>query len=177
MKQKKCKNCGDLFTPMRSTLQKYCIKPACLTVLIETEKAKKWVKEKAKKKQELMTVQDWVKIAQQAFNAYIRERDKGNNCISCGKIPKKPNAGHYFNANNHWNVRFDEDNVHIQCEHCNTYLSGNLIYYTDGLREKIGTERINQLIEKARITRKYTVNELKEITRVYKEKIKNIKNN
>lgn len=175
MKQKKCKNCGELFTPMRSTLQKYCIKPACLTVLIETEKAKKWVKEKAKKKQELMTVQDWVKIAQSTFNHYIRLRDKGNVCISCQKPAKKENCGHFFNANNHWNVRFDEDNCHLQCEYCNTFLSGNLIEYQKHLINKIGQEKYDSLDEKARKTRKFTISEIQEITKVYKEKIKKLK--
>jgi hypothetical protein len=58
------------------------------------------------------TIQDLIKRVQKAFNAYIRERDRGKPCISCsGKLGAKYDAGHYYNANNHWSVRFDERNV------------------------------------------------------------------
>ena len=132
---KKCKNCKECFEPIHFN-QKFCFKDECRNLWIQSEKDKQWKKEKAKKKVELMTLQDYIKIAQQVFNKYIRERDKGNVCISCQKKPLKENAGHLFNANNHWSVRFDERNVHLQCEHCNTYLSGNLIYYRENLIKK-----------------------------------------
>lgn len=169
---KKCKNCREPFTPIRSTLEKFCQKDECLRVFVTEAKEKEWKKRKAKKKEELMTVQDYIKIAQQVFNKYIRLRDKGRNCISCFKPAKKENAGHYMNANNHWSIRFDEDNVHLQCEYCNSYLSGNLVHYTAGLIAKIGQDRYNQLIERARKTRKYSIEELKEIIATYKQKIK-----
>ena len=119
-------------------------------------------------KSDLMTLQDWVKIAQVRFNNFIRERDKGNLCISCQKPPKKENAGHFFNANNHWTVRFNEDNVHLQCESCNTYLSGNLIEYRVNLINKIGVKKFKELEQKARLTRKFTIEEVKEIEKKYK---------
>ena len=124
-------------------------------------------------KAELETVQDIVKAAQLVFNKYIRERDKNEPCISCKQKPKKVNAGHFWNANNHWNVRFDEDNVHVQCERCNSYLSGNLLEYRTNLLIKIGAERFKQLEARARLTRKFTKDELKEIIKTYKQKIKN----
>lgn len=168
---KKCKHCKEQFKPYNS-LQKYCFKDECRTTWIESEKEKQWKKKKAKLKQDLMTVQDYVKIAQQVFNKYIRERDKGNKCISCGKKPLKENAGHFYNANNHWNVRFDEYNVHLQCEHCNTFLSGNLINYRENLIKKIGAEEYDKLVDRAKVTRKFTVEELKEIINIYKNKLK-----
>ena len=168
---KKCKHCKERFTPAHFN-QKYCFKKECTNVWIESEKEKQWKKKKAKLKQDLMTVQDYVKIAQQVFNKYIRQRDKGNKCISCNKKPLKENAGHFFNANNHWNVRFDEYNVHLQCEHCNTFLSGNLINYRDNLIKKIGIEEYNKLVDRAKVTRKFTVEELKEIINIYKNKLK-----
>ena len=168
---KKCKNCKERFNPAHFN-QKYCFKKECTNVWIESEKEKQWKKKKAKLKQDLMTVQDYVKIAQQVFNKYIRERDKGLKCVSCNKKPLKENAGHFFNANNHWNVRFDEYNVHLQCEHCNTFLSGNLINYRDNLIKKIGIEEYNKLVDRAKVTRKFTVDELKEIINIYKNKLK-----
>jgi len=173
MKKRKCKYCKSEFLPY-TTLQKNCFNPDCVTAWINDVKTKQWVKKKAQLKKDLMTVQDYVKIAQQVFNKYIRLRDKNNKCISCNQKPKKENAGHFFNANNHWSVRFDERNVHLQCEACNTYLSGNLIQYRENLINKLGAEEFESLSEEATKTRKFTIEELKEIIDTYKKKIKQI---
>ena len=173
MKTRKCKYCKEPFTPI-TTLQKNCFKANCVTDWINETKQKTWTKKKAKLKAELMTVQDYVKIAQQVFNKFIRLRDAGENCISCNKKPLKENAGHFYNANNHWNVRFNEDNVHLQCEYCNTYLHGNLIEYQKNLVQKIDAERYAFLMWESKKTRKFTIEELKEIINTYKKKIKQI---
>jgi hypothetical protein len=154
-------------------LQKNCFDPNCVTEWINEVKQKNWQKKKAKLKMDLMTIQDYIKLAQQVFNKYIRLRDAGNVCISCQKKPLKENAGHFYNANNHWSVRFNELNVHLQCEHCNTYLSGNLIEYRKQLINKIGIEQLTLLELEANKTRKFTIEELKEIINTYKKKIKN----
>jgi hypothetical protein len=144
----------------------------CVDAWVQEAKVKDWKKTKAKMKAELMTLQDYIKLAQITFNKYIRLRDKGNVCISCQKPPKKENAGHFYNANNHYNVRFDENNVHLQCEHCNTFLSGNLINYRENLLKKIGEGEFQLLEAEAKKTRKFTKEELKEIIETYKKKIK-----
>jgi hypothetical protein len=169
--EKKCK-CGETFTPYR-TFDKLCY------VCTKTKQALKnleAIKKTTKKKQreDLMTLQDYFKIAQTHFNKYIRLRDAGNLCISCKKKPKKENAGHYFSAGTHTNVRFDEMNVHLQCEHCNTFLSGNLIEYGIHLENKIGADEFTMLRERAYITRKYTKDELKELAEYYKQKCKEL---
>lgn len=173
MKTRKCKYCKSVFTPINS-LQKNCFEPLCVSDWINEVKEKNWKKKKSKMKMDLMTIQDYVKLAQTVFNKYIRLRDAGNVCISCNKKPLKENAGHFYNANNHWSVRFDERNVHLQCEHCNTYLSGNLIYYRENLLTKIGIEEFENLSAEAMKTRKFTIDELKEIISTYKKKIKEI---
>jgi hypothetical protein len=106
------------------------------------------------------------------FNKWIRHRDKGLNCISCDKPPKKANAGHYFSQGGHSNVRFNEDNVHLQCEHCNSYLSGNLLNYRIGIEKRIGTARLIVLEVIANETKKWTIQELNEIIETYKKKLK-----
>ena len=170
-KTRKCKYCKSVFSPI-TTLQKNCFEPSCVTEWLNEVKQKNWKRKKEKLKMDLMTVQDYVKLAQQVFNKYIRLRDTGNVCISCNKKPLKENAGHFYNANNHWSVRFDERNVHLQCEHCNTYLSGNLIYYRENLLKKIGIEEFENLSVEATKIRKFTTDELKEIISTYKKKIK-----
>jgi hypothetical protein len=168
----KCKNCKQPFEPIRF-LQKYCLKEECVRVWVESEKTKQWKKTKAKMKNDLLTIQDYIKLAQQTFNKYINLRDKKLPCISCGKpITGRVNASHYFNANNHWNVRFNEFNVHSSCITCNQYLSGNLIEYRKGLINKIGEEQLTLLELEANKTRKFTIEELKEIINTYKQKIK-----
>lgn len=140
--------------------------------MIQQKAIAKAKKDKSKFKKESMTIQDWVLKAQVPFNSYIRERDKGSVCISCQKPPKKKNAGHYHNANNHWAVRFNEDNVHLQCESCNTSLSGNLINYRIHLLKKIGKERLDYLDSIANDTANFSIDEMKELIVHYKEMLK-----
>jgi len=155
---------------------KYCLKDECVRVFVEEVKNKTWKKTKQKMQQELETIQDYIKMTQIIFNKFIRLRDKGQVCISCQKQALKENAGHFFNANNHWNVRFNENNVHLQCEHCNTYLSGNLLEYRTNLINKIGNSEFLILEAEARKTRKFTKDELKEIITEYKQKVKQLDN-
>ena len=170
---KRCKNCKDPFTPVRSTLEKYCQKSECIRVWVEAEKKKAWDKKKKQAKAELLTVQDYVKMAQQVFNSYIRKRDSGKRCISCDtKLIGKFDAGHYYNSNNHWSVRFDENNVHGQCVHCNQHRHGNLIEYGIRLEQLIGKDEFEILREDAYKLRKFTTDELKGIIAEYKRKLK-----
>jgi DNA-directed RNA polymerase subunit N (RpoN/RPB10) len=126
-------------------------------------------------KNELETVQDIVKAAQIVFNKYINIRDKGLPCVSCGKpIKGRVNASHFWNANNHHNVRFDEDNVHSSCITCNQFLSGNLLEYRTRLCSKIGQKRFDELEAKRHITKKWTKDELRLLIKKYKEKIKQL---
>lgn len=167
----RCRNCKEKFEPVRFN-QKYCLKDECIRVFVEEAKSKAWKKTKKNMQEDLETIQDLVKATQIVFNKYIRLRDKDELCISCKQKPKKSNAGHYYNANNHWNVRFNEDNVHLQCEHCNTFLSANLINYRENLLKKIGEDKFQLLEAEANKTRKFTKEELKEIIETYKKKIK-----
>jgi uncharacterized CHY-type Zn-finger protein len=172
MKTRKCKYCKAQFQPY-TTLQKNCFEPDCVTAWIQETKDKNWKRKKAKLKLDLMTIQDYIKLAQQVFNKWINLRDKGLPCISCGKpINGRVNASHYFNANNHWSVRFNEFNVHSSCITCNQYLSGNLIEYRSRLINKIGIEQLTLLELEANKTRKFTIEELKQIINTYKLKIK-----
>ena len=170
----RCKNCKNKFEPVRFNM-KYCLNDECVRVWVESEKAKVWKKTKAKAKLDLMTLSDYLKLTQQVFNKWINLRDKGLPCISCDKpITGRVNASHFWNANNHYNVRFNEDNVHSSCITCNQFLSGNLLEYRTRLISKIGIERFNILEAESKETRKFTKDELKEIINIYKKKIKQL---
>ncbi len=174
MKPKKCKVCKNEFIPIYTTAQSTC-SLSCAIQHAKQKKNKDWTERKKVLKDELTTVQDYIKIAQMTFNRYIRLRDQGKECISCGKIPKKSNAGHFYSAGGHFNVRFDERNVHLQCEYCNSFLSGNLLPYRENLLAKLGYEEFESLSAAAMETRKFTRDELKNIIENYKEKIKLLK--
>lgn len=174
LKQKKCRVCETLFNPFRSTqvVCNYHCAQLYADELNKKKELKDWKIKKAKMKEDLMSLSDWLKIAQTHFNTYIRQRDKDQLCISCQKPPLKKNAGHFFNANNHYSVRFDERNVNLQCEHCNTFLSGNLIPYRENLIKKIGIQEFEDLSKIANETRKFNIQEVKELINIYKNKIK-----
>lgn len=169
----RCKNCKDKFEPIRFN-HKFCLKDECIKAFVEEVKTNQWKTTKKRMKEDLKTLQDWLKETQTIFNKYIRLRDMGLNCISCGQPPKKKNCGHFYSQGGHSNVRFDEDNCHLQCEHCNTYLSGNLLNYQIGIQKRIGADRLIELQGRAHLTKKWTIEELKEIIKIYKTKVRQL---
>lgn len=121
------------------------------------------------------------KEAQKAFNAYIRKRDKGQVCISCGNMPNFGayvggsgiHAGHYLSCGAHPELRFEPLNCHVQCVNCNMHNSGNAVNYRVGLIKKIGLDKVEWL-EGPHEPKKYTCEELKEIELRYKQKLKEL---
>ncbi len=133
-------------------------------------KRKKQVK---KQREELKTHKDWLKDLQKVFNKYIRLRDQGKNCISCNRVLKgKYDAGHFFSVGAYPNLRFNEDNVHAQCVHCNQHKHGNIAEYSIRLPQKIGLERFEELQQSRSSTLKLSIPEIKTKIEVYKQKIK-----
>jgi hypothetical protein len=176
MKTRKCKYCKQPFEPS-VFLQKNCFDPNCVAEWINDVKQKNWQKKKAKLKADLMTLSDYIKLAQQVFNKYIRLRDKSSLCISCQKkINGVEHASHYLSAGGHSNVRFHEDNVWTSCYKCNVMLSGNQIEYRKQLIIKIGVERVEWLEQNGSKEKKYSIEELKEIIKIYKAKCKELEN-
>lgn len=177
----RCKNCKELFEVKRFN-SKYCLNPECQTKeamanlkKIKDKEQKDWTKRKREIKKGMETVQELMKITQVTFNKFIRLRDNGLLCISClNDKPKKVNAGHYYSSGGHKNLTFNEDNCHLQCEYCNSFLHGNLIMYRDSLLKRIGSERLQQLDDTAHETRKYSREELRELNEYYKQKIKEL---
>lgn len=129
------------------------------------------------KKYNNKSVPELLKLAEKHFNKFIRERDSEDGwfkCIACGKIKAtgKLHASHYMAAGHCGTTRFDEDNVHGGCLHCNTFLHGNLIRYRENLVLKIGEDRVKRLESISRITKKWDRLELIEIICRYKQKVK-----
>lgn len=181
MKQRKCKNpaCKKLFTPGNS-IQPVCFAVPCVMWNHKQAKKKKLKAEKKNarieyrsEKEKLKTLSEHLNDAQKIFNTFIRKRDEGLNCVSCGKQPKKKNAGHYRSVGSCPELRFEELNVHLQCERCNQYQGGNLIWYRKYLKIRIGIKKIEWL-EGPHEPKRYRIDDAKRIKEEYKKKLKEL---
>lgn len=181
-RKKKCANreCRAEFQPERS-FQSWC-STDCAVIIARAKQARsaerkakaeraehKAAKEKVKRRS------DWLREAQQAVNAFIRERDKDQPCISCQRHHDgQYHAGHYRPAGSNPAIRFDESNISKQCQPCNTHLSGNLTNYRTNLIQKIGLEKVEWL-EGPHEPRRYNIDELKAIKEEYRAKVRELK--
>lgn len=118
----------------------------------------------------------WIKQAQQAVNAFIRERDRDLPCISCGTLTSAQwDAGHYRTTAAAPQLRFDERNIHKQCVVCNQHKSGNLVPYRVELINRIGQEAVDE-IESNHNRHRWTIEECKAIKAEYQQKLKDLRN-
>jgi len=181
LKLKKCSVCKQLF-PLFQTTQMVCsIKCAAEAARRKREKEERL--EAKRQRQQTREAKDKAKTLTERkddlkfwFNKFIRLRDRDEPCISCGT--RNPNivyaAGHYRTTKAASHLRFNEDNVHKQCnEYCNRKLSGNITNYRINLIKKIGVERVEAL-ENDNRTYRYTHEELKQLIAHYKMKCKQL---
>lgn len=182
-KPKTCKNpdCRASFVPHR--LGQAVCSPKCALAIVEVQKAKekKSLAQAGRRdikvrKEALKTRADHLKDTQHAFNAWIRQRDAGQPCISCGTTADVQYcAGHYRTTAAAPELRFEPLNVNLQCNrNCNMGKSGNLLGYRPGLIEKIGIEAVEWL-EGPHEPKKYTVEELKAMAAEYRAKTRELK--
>ena len=184
MKQKTCQWCREPFTPARS-LQKVCA-PLCASRLVEARADKKRAKAKAAESRQdrarrraLKTIPELIAEAQHDFNRYVRLRDAGRGCISCGANLQSGgvgggfDCGHYRSRGAAGHLRFCEDNAHGQCKRCNRRLSGNVACFRLGLLERIGADRLAAL-EADNAPHKWTRTELIAIRDEYRAKTRAI---
>ncbi|WP_186013793.1 recombination protein NinG [Burkholderia gladioli] len=180
LKPKKCRICRTVFQPARS-MQVVCT-PHCAGVLAERARAKKADQAKRAERNDLRERLERAKTRgthlrelQGAFNAWVRARDAGKPCISCGRFHQGQwHAGHYRSVGSEPALRFEPDNVHLQCAPCNTHLSGNLIPYRINLIKKIGIERVEWL-EGHHIPKKLTIAEIQEMKAFYRAEVRRMK--
>lgn len=189
-RQKKCaiKSCRQPYTPdPRQPFKVWC-SDECGTSLALAKLAKakeaqaRQVRRETKAaKDKLKTRRDYMKEAQSAFNAFIRERDCDLPCICCGRFPRADHitggtwdAGHYRSVGSAPHLRFHEDNVHRQLKQCNQFGAGRAVDYRLGLIARIGLARVEAL-ESDQEPRKHTPEELQAITKEYKQKLKELR--
>jgi hypothetical protein len=171
---KKCKFCGNRFTPVR-TLQQTCLTAECAYGLVRINKTKKKAKEYRAAKERQKTLTDHLKDTERVVNRYIKLRDADKPCISCGTTAYvQYAAGHFRTVKAASHLRFNEDNIHKQCNrYCNSGLSGNIAEYRPRLIARIGLARVEAL-ENDNTTHRWTIEEAKAIKAEFSAKIKGL---
>ena len=182
-KQKKCKvrTCRKPFTPEKPFID-WCSDDCAVALAqerIAKQKAKQQRQERRETKAKLIELEPleyFLKKAERACNAYIRARDAGNGCISCGRHDADVwNAGHFIAVGANRTLRFEEDNIHLQCARpCNKDKGGNIVEYRKRLIKKIGIERVEWL-EGWHPPVKRTREEIEAIEAHFKQKLKELK--
>lgn len=178
---KKCRVCRETFTP-RKALQVVC-SPSCALLHAKQKgererKALDKIERKAirEAKEKIKPRAAYMKETQAAFNAYIRQRDQGQPCISCGTTADvQYAAGHFRTVGACPELRFEPLNVHRQCnKNCNLEKSGNLIEYRIRLVQKIGAEKVAWL-EGPHAPKHYSIEDLKAIKAKYRALVRDLK--
>ncbi len=191
--RRKCANkeCRQWFHPVRDGQVVCCYE--CATVIAKEQTAKNRAEaQRAEKKrqreeekeqralqserrQAVKKLSYFVKQAQQAFNEFIRYRDRHLPCISCGRHHDgQYHAGHFRTTGANPELRFYEDNCHKQCSACNNHLSGNLINYRPALIQKIGQARFDALMG-SHVLPKWKRDDYIRIRDEYRAKLKELK--
>lgn len=163
----RCKVCRTEYKKWRMT-QKVCGSVECAAEYARQVREKEERKELRAAKQKAKRRGDWLKDTERVCNEYIRIRDDGKPCISCGQY-RKLQAGHFIAVGRSQALRYCETNINGQCQQCNTYLRGNLLYYRAAMVEMHGEEFVRRL-ESFRDKANWRKDELIEIIEYYKAK-------
>ena len=183
--KRKCRHCADYFDASKMVkvpLGYFCTYSHAAdhaTDKVKVSRKRQELKVKIEKKKSLLTVSDWIKKAQAAVNAYIRIRDFGKPCISCGGMPEQKqggtiDSGHYRSRGAAGHLRFNVFNINGQCVKCNRYNSGNAVDYRIRLIKKIGTERVERL-ENDNQPRKFTTEYLERLQKLFLRRARHLK--
>lgn len=168
----KCRACPVKFVRVRP-LQVACSWPCAQVVAYKARAKAERIEDKARR-EKLKTRSDHMKAAQVAVNRYVRLRDAGLGCISCGARPDDKfggamDCGHYLSRGSSPHLRFHLWNMALQCVKENRYLGGAAGKFRLGLIARIGLEKVETL-ESMQGPAKFTVEYLIRLKRVFTKK-------
>lgn len=176
IKKKKCKVCPTKFEQHNSLQQVCSVK--CAIVLTNRQKSSKAKQQRKayRLKREALRPRSWyVKRMIQAFNVFIRTRDKNKPCISCGRQHIGVyHSGHYLTTKARPWLAVHPANASKQCYACNVPLSGNISEYRPMLIKKVGISMVEYL-ENCHSSYILTVEDMVEITAHYRNELKLLK--
>jgi hypothetical protein len=144
--KKKCKHCGEKFTPKYSSLEQFCSKEDCrIQFAILTVKKKKESEEKARQRKNIIekrnlrsATTNWKNALQDEINKIVRLIDKDLPCLARKKIGKM-NAGHVFSRGSSPTIRFNLHNIHRQNAQSNHFQNDDGLL-REGLSIEYGEE-------------------------------------
>ena len=174
VKKKKCKYCKSYFEVKRP-LQVVCEDVNCAIEYGKIVKAKKH-------RQNLKAFNNNDKTilrakAQSLANKYGRLRDLKSGritCVTCNKTANKWDGGHCFPTSIYPSIRYYTPQIGMQCINCNQYNGGRPLEYEAYLRIKLGDEKVDWLKSQHRASRKYSVEYLQKLIKVFTKKIKKL---
>lgn len=211
--KRKCKQCGSFVSSdsgVKTPSGFYCCHDHAIKFAMEKSakqrerheaKARRESEAKAKEARKELRIRKlavkpigyWMRRAQDAFNIYIRARDIGLPCVSCGAAPDVVEAtqgwkvggawdcGHFLSVGSHPELRFEPLNAARQCKSCNggsgNYAKKNwqtAIDYRVELVARIGLDRVEWL-EGPHEPKRYRKEDYQEIEALYKRKLKELK--
>lgn len=155
--------------------------------------AKEVRKAERQRKMDVKPLSYWMKRAQMAFNAFIRARDEGLPCVSCGRPEAEVEAaqgwktggawdcGHFLSVGSHPALRYTETNAARQCKSCNGG-AGNFTRknwqtasdYREELIRRIGIDQVEWL-EGPHEPKRYRKEDYQQIEAEYKAKLSELK--
>jgi len=154
-------------------MQSVC-SPKCALAQVKVKKLKARDEAHRARKRELRNNDrsHQLRETQKVFNQYIRLRDQGVGCISCGITTGQMHAGHYRTTKAQPALRFNEINCHKQCAQCNSFKSGNITEYRINLIRKLGVDLVEWLEIDHKRPSRWTIDELKLIRKYYQQAVK-----
>ena len=100
---------------------------------------------KTSEKKEVKNISEYKKDLQTEVNKIARLIDAEKGCTSCdhghnNDFTRRKNGGHKKSVGSNPTLRFNLDNIHLQCYICNAFLGGNEHQYHKGLIKRYGKE-------------------------------------
>ena len=170
----RCKICKTEF--QRRSMTQKCCSPGCAEIYgreqARKEAAKKARAETKMRKEKSKSIADFKDEAQRQINLYVKWRDWGKPCISCDKPHKFDDirhASHFKSRGSNSSLMFNLWNVNMSCHSCNWKKGGNIAEYLPRLREKIGVDKVEYLLNAPR-SRKFDKEYLLRLKAIFAKK-------
>jgi len=194
--RRKCFHCKEPAIGATPFNKAYCGSPDCFTAInlwglakIKADKDKAYRAETKRFKASVeLTATQWKKkVHEEAFNPYIRYRDRFDPCMSCGRTEKEVlealentvggiwDCGHYLSVGSCPALRFDFRNAYKQCKSCNggsgKYARKNHTVASEYRERLIAAKGIElvEWLEGPHEMPRYRVKDLKNIHWIYKQ--------
>lgn len=115
----------------------------------------------------------YVKRLDDVFSIFIRKRDDGKGCVTCGVVkPWKEMQACHYESRGHIPTRWDERNVHSGCYSCNVMKKGNYTEYVLSMIRMYGGNILQDMHDKSRSGINTPTSDIKEMIDAYTDKVK-----